>query len=217
MASNMIHYVISKRVAELTGIEDLERFLLGAVVAPDASFHTDGSYDEAHFGGLSADGTRKGIDFNRFEEKYGERFEADSLYLGYWCHLIEDAVWVRDMADKYIRIHKGEVKKAYYQKGYRDYERLNYLLQKEYRLQKPEFGSIEVPIDEVKKDLIETIMDSTLGYFNAEPCEKSDLELYTWDAIMTYIDNCVQVCAEEMEKWKTGKENIQAEQYYVKA
>lgn len=66
MASGMIHYVISKKVVELTKIEDAERFLLGAVVAPDASSHEDGSYDEAHFGGWSPDKSLKGIDFNRY-------------------------------------------------------------------------------------------------------------------------------------------------------
>ncbi len=69
MAFGMIHYVISKRVAELVGIEDVERFLLGAVVAPDASSHADGSYDKAHFQGWLQDRTMKGIDFNRFADK----------------------------------------------------------------------------------------------------------------------------------------------------
>ncbi len=217
MASAMIHYVISKRVAELTGIEDVERFLLGAVVAPDASSHADGSYDKAHFGGLSAEGRRKGIDFNRFADKYGKRFEADAFYLGYWCHLMEDAIWCRDVVDKYVRIYTGEVKKAYYQKGYNDYARLNYLLLKEYGLQRPEFENKEVPVEEVCQDLLASVIESVKGYFKAEPCKKDELELYTWEVITSYIDKCVQVCTEEIEKWKTGTENRQAEQYYVKA
>ena len=215
MASNMIHYVISKKVAEQAKIADLERFLLGAVVAPDASSHAEGSYDEAHFQGWSQDKSLKGIDFNRFADKYGERFAEDAFYLGYLCHLIEDAIWVHDVADKYVRVHKGEVKKAYYQKGYRDYERLNYLLQKEFGLQKPEFRSIEVPVEEVCQELVEPMVISTIEYFAAEPCEKSDLELYTWDVITSYMDNCVLVCVEEMNKRKTGKEYLKAEQYYV--
>ena len=38
---------------------------------------------------------------------------------------------------------------------------------------------------------------------------QEELELYTWEVITAYIDNCVQVCAEEIEKWKMGKENKQ--------
>ena len=217
MASGMIHYVISKKVAVLAKIEDVERFLLGAVVAPDASSHAEGSYDKAHFQGWSQDKSRKGIDFNRFADKYGDRFEADAFYLGYWCHLLEDAIWVHDVVDKYVRVYTGEVKKAYYQKGYKDYERLNYLLLKEYGLQSLEFTGREVPVEEVRLDLMESVIESVKGYFVAESCKKEELELYTWEVITSYIDKCVQVCAEEIEKWKTGKENRQAEQYYVKA
>lgn len=217
MASAMIHYVISKRVAEIAGIEDVERFLLGAVVAPDASSHADGSYDKAHFQGWSQEKSQKGIDFNRFVDKYEKRFEEDAFYLGYWCHLMEDAIWVYDVVDKYVRIYTGEVKKAYYQKGYKDYERLNYLLLKEYGLQSLTFISREVPVEEVRQDLVEAMIESVKGYFAVVPCKQEELELYTWEVITAYIDKCVQVCAEEIEKWKMGKENRSAKQYYVKA
>jgi len=217
VASGMIHYVISKRVAKLVGIEDVERFLLGAVVAPDASSHSDGSYDKAHFQGWLQDRTMKGIDFNRFADKYGDRFEADDFYLGYWCHLMEDAIWVHDVVDKYVRIYTGEVKKTYYQKGYKDYERLNYLLLQEYGLQSFAFINREVSVEEVRQELLTSVIESMKGYFEAEPCKKEELELYTWEVITAYIDNCVQFCTEEIKKWRRGKENSQAEQYFVKA
>ena len=217
MASGMIHYVISKKVAELAKIEDVERFLLGAVVAPDASSHGDGSYDAAHFGGRSQDKSRKGIDFNWFADKYGKRFEEDAFYLGYWCHLMEDAIWFHDVVDQYVRIYTGEVKKAYYQKGYKDYARLNYLLLQEYGLQSFAFINREVPVEEVRQDLLISVIESMKGYFEAEPCKKEELELYTWEVITAYIDNCVQFCTEEIKKWRRGKENSRAEQYFVKA
>ena len=217
MASSMIHYVISKRVAEQVGIEDLERFLLGAVVAPDASSHADGSYNEAHFGGWSQDKSLKGIDFNRFTDKYGERFGEDSFYIGYWCHLMEDALWFHDVVNQYVRIYTGEVKKAYYQKGYKDYERLNYLLLQEYDSQSFAFINGEVPVEEVRQDLLASVIESMKGYFEAVPCKKEELELYTWEVITAYIDKSVQFCTEEIKKWRRGTENTRAEQYYVKA
>lgn len=217
MASSIIHYVISKRVAELAEIEDVERFFLGAVVAPDASSHADGSYDVAHFNGRLQDKSLKGIDFSRFADKYGDRFEADAFYLGYWSHLMEDAIWYHDVVDKYVRIYTGEVKKTYYQKGYKDYERLNYLLMEEYGMQSLEFMEREVPVEEVRQDLVESMVELIKGYFVTEPCKKEELELYTWEVITAYIDKCVRVCVEEIEKWKMGKENRSAEQYYVMA
>ena len=217
MASNMIHYVISKKVAEQAKIADLERFLLGAVVAPDASSHADGSYDEAHFQGWSQDKSLKGIDFNRFADKYGERFEEDSFYIGYWCHLMEDALWFHDVVNRYVRIYTGEVKKAYYQKGYKDYERLNYLLLQEYGLQSFAFINRTVLVEEVRRDLLISVIESMKGYFEAVPCKKEELELYTWEVITAYIDKSVQFCTEEIKKWRRGTENTRAEQYYVKA
>ena len=134
----------------------------------------------------------------------------------YWCHLMEDAIWVHDVVDKYVRIYTGEVKKAYYQKGYRDYERLNYLLLEEYGLQRPKFMNREVPVEEVRQDLVEAMIELVKSYFAVTSCKKEELELYTWEVITAYMDKCVRICAEEIDKWKTGKENSQAEQYYVK-
>ena len=74
-----------------------------------------------------------------------------------------------------------------------------------------------MPVEEARQDLLESVIESVKGYFVAEPCKKEELELYTWEVITAYIDNCVQVCVEEIEKWRTGKENRPAKQYYVKA
>ena len=43
MASNIIHYAVSKRISEQIEVQDLERFLFGASVVPDISSHEDGS------------------------------------------------------------------------------------------------------------------------------------------------------------------------------
>jgi len=74
-----------------------------------------------------------------------------------------------------------------------------------------------VPVEEVRQDLVEAMIESVKGYFAVVPCKQEELELYTWEVITAYIDKCVQVCAEEIEKWKMGKENRSAKQYYVKA
>lgn len=73
----------------------------------------------------------------------------DSLYLGYYIHLIMDALWFSKIADIYIRIHPYPERKFYYQKSYEDYKKLNYLLSRECCLQYhiPTIDNIE--IDEV--------------------------------------------------------------------
>ena len=70
MASNIIHYAISKRILEQIEVKDVERFLMGASIVPDISVHEDGSYDQAHFSARTPDLSLKGIDWTLFEEKY---------------------------------------------------------------------------------------------------------------------------------------------------
>ena len=128
MASSMMHYIISNQILKKYPDVDNNKFLFGATLGPDASSHDDGTYDIAHFGSVEND--KKGIDWQKFEQKHGDKMLEDGFYLGYWCHLIQDAVWFHDVVDKYVRVFEGEKKKECYQKGYRDYGRLNYLLQK---------------------------------------------------------------------------------------
>ena len=103
MASTIIHYAISKILSEKLHVQGKERFLFGATLVPDASSHDDGSYDQAHFQDWSSDRLRKGINWNLFAQKYRDRFETDPIYLGYWCYLIQDSIWLHDIVDKHVR------------------------------------------------------------------------------------------------------------------
>lgn len=216
MASNIIHYTISKRISEKLEVEDLERFLFGASIAPDASSHEDGSYDKAHFQGWSADCSRKGMDWSLFEKKYRDCFDTDSLYLGYWCHLVQDAIWFHDIVDKYVRIYPKEIRKNYYQKGYSDYKRLNYLLAKEYNLEAPSFSRLDIPVKEVREDIIQIRLSAFYEQFHFTECTKNELELYTWDMVLNYIENCAEFCIREIEAMKNNSVRMEPSKFFVK-
>ena len=49
MASSVLHYIISKKVAKQIQVKDIDSFLMGAVIAPDTGSKEDGSYFERHF------------------------------------------------------------------------------------------------------------------------------------------------------------------------
>lgn len=215
MASNMIHYAVSKRIAERIFVGDLERFYFGASILPDASSHNDGSYDRSHFKARTMDNSLKGIDWRRFEQKYGCKFDEDRIYLGYWCHLVEDAMWLHDVVDKYVRIYSRDIRGAYYQKGCADYIKLNYLLQKKYDLEVPSFSKLNVPIEEVREDMVLTMVNAFQGHFDAEECEKSNLELYSWNVIISYIEKCAEFCIHEIEAMRAGKERVEPQKFYV--
>lgn len=215
MASNMIHYVISKKILERIEVEDSERFLFGASIVPDVSIHEDGSYDKAHFQGWSIDYLKKGIDWNLFEQQYYNSFDIDSIYLGYWCHLVQDAIWFHDIVDKYIRIYPQDIRKNYYQKGYSDYKRLNYLLFKEYHLVVPSFSQQDIPVKEVRKDLVQTKLDTFYEQFNFAECTKNDLIVYTWDVVIKYIEKCVEFCVYEIEARKNNGVRSNPSRFFV--
>lgn len=216
MASTLIHYVISKRICEKIDVEDPERFLFGASIVPDASSHDDGTYDQAHFQGWSVDRSKKGIDWSLFEQRYCDDFDKDSIYLGYWCHLVQDSRWFHDIVNQYVRIYPREIRKEYYQKGYNDYVKLNYLLTKEYNLDIPSFSRLDVPIEEVREGLIQVRLKAFYEQFNTVVCRDRDLELYKWNIIVSYIDQCTEFCIHEIEEMKKGGTRMNPSSYFVK-
>lgn len=213
MASSMMHYIISNRIIKQYHVQNESRFLLGATFGPDASSHDDGTYDMAHFENIKGD--RKGIDWHLFEKKYGDRMFVDEFYLGYWCHLIQDSVWFHDIVDKYVRIYTGEIKKEYYQKGYRDYGRLNYLLQQEYQVEVPKFVLDTPAIEGISKGKMILLNEDFYNHFDALPCEREILELYRWDIIVDFIQHSTNLCISEMEALQQGKARVAPESLFV--
>ncbi|HKM34999.1 MAG TPA: hypothetical protein VJY54_09700 [Lachnospiraceae bacterium] len=215
MASNMIHYAISKRISEQIDVGDEGCFFLGATIAPDASSHNDGSYDIAHFGRRLPNNSLKGIDWTCFEKEYGDRFGEDGLYLGYWCHLIQDAIWYHDVMNKYIRIYPKDIKQEYLKKGYADYGILNYLLKKEYGLKIPSYTSLDIQVKEIRQENIETIYEAFRSQFEAKEGVTDALEVYKWDIVNAYMDKCVEVCVNEIKSMRGNGKRINPMEYFV--
>lgn len=217
MASAMIHYSISNLLLNELKVQNAVPFLLGAVLGPDASSHEDGTYDTAHFGGESEDKMRKGINWKKFTDKYEKQIFANDFVLGYYCHLLQDALWFHEIADKYVRCYQGEEKKLAYQRGYRDYDRLNYLLIKEFHLKKIDFTETEIPIDEISAEKLLVGEKNFKQWFDAIPCDKEDLDIYTWDVIEQYIKKCVRFCISEVNALKNGEKGCDPENLFAKA
>lgn len=92
---------------------------MAGALLPDASVHEDESYFVAHF--MKTSGNKKGFNWQDFKNKYYDKIQVNSILQGYMCHIIMDAVWFQQIADKYIRVHPREVRQKYYQKAYEDY------------------------------------------------------------------------------------------------
>lgn len=216
MASAIIHYTVSCLLLKNIEITDQNRFLLGATLGPDASSHIDGTYDIAHFGCKTADGSKKGIHWKHFAEKYDKNLLEDDFFLGYFCHLIQDAIWLHDVADKYVRCYQKEEKETAIQRGYRDYERLNYLLIREFRLQRIEFDKAQPPLSEISTETLLTAVNSFEQWFDSSYCSKDDLDIYKWNRILEYIGKCISFCASEISSLRNKKRGVEPEELFVR-
>lgn len=216
MASNIIHYAISSLVLNEISVEDRELFLLGAAIGPDASSHDDGSYDTSHFWEWTKD-DKKGINWLNFAKEYEDKIFENDFILGYFCHLCQDAVWFHDIVDVNVRCFEGEERRAAYKKGYRDYDRLNYLLREKYKLSAPHRIEFELSIKEITKEKYEDILNTLENCFLTSSSSPEELEMYTLEIIIPYIEKSAKICISEIKALKEGKCGITPESLFVRA
>lgn len=89
MAQRTIHYLLGTLAAERLGIRDENRFLLGNVL-PDA-WSDISERNATHFIHKSDEGAY--FDFAGFRESFPECGRGEALYLGYYAHLVTDALY----------------------------------------------------------------------------------------------------------------------------
>lgn len=213
MASTILHYTIASIIVEKMNIENKERFILGALL-PDASSHEDKSYFAAHF--MRTCGEIKGFNWHEFKEKYSEKIKKDSLYQGYMCHIIMDAVWFQKIADKYIRIYPQPIRQEYYYKAYKDYWKLNYILVRNYELVKSNIYASDISITEIHEALISKVIQGLKEQYNiSEKYEVNDMEIIPYEAIENYIKESVDLCIKELSCIETKDCSINPETLYV--
>lgn len=220
MASRMLHYVMASELLQELEIKDRNRFLVGALL-PDASAHPDGSYNVAHFYWeeqffeAQRQVLYKGVNWRHFAEKYGDKLWTDDMCLGYLCHLIMDAVWFHDVADKYVRIYEYPERRNVYQKGYEDFNKLNVILRREYGLSSPKLRVENIFIEEVCPELMPMVFGGFEQDFAMEGDWKPvDLELYPYDVLQAYMEKCKRICLGEIEALKRGEVFVECEQFF---
>lgn len=213
MASSVLHYIISKKVAEQMQIKDTARFLMGAVIAPDTGSKDDGSYHTLHYFEECHHENLRGINWQNFAvDNTGNM--TDAYYLGYYCHLIEDSVWYHDFFDKTMRIYPKEIREKKFPIVYRDYWRLNYLLKKELDIPYIPFEKVSIPDASISADRIDFQIENVNKQFEAPSCSKEDLELISWDFIMEYINKCEYLCKNEISALQGKSIHINPQNYY---
>ena len=135
LASRLIHLAISKLVGEYFGL-NLKRFNLGNLL-PDLHENTKESSVISHFRidrepyEESQDPSYQYFDYNKFLQKYKSKI-YDDIYLGYYCHLITDELWVQNIYIKYMRDENRKKRIDHQKNYYHDYSRLNQIIKERY-------------------------------------------------------------------------------------
>lgn len=217
MASRMLHYIITSEIANNTKIENIDRFIIGSLL-PDASKHSDGSYDKAHFQDRLYDGSMKGINWSLFRKKYEQKLLKDSFYIGYMCHLISDAIWYKRMTDKYIRIHPKCERINYIKKGYEDFRKLNAILIDEYKVSCPILQISQITLDGIDRELTEQIFKQFIDDFNIiGRNNREELVVYPYEDIKKFISESVNACLKEISAIYSNTEFLDPSTYYTKS
>jgi hypothetical protein len=130
MGSRVMHYYISSLLSEALDIKNKSEFMLGGI-APDIHGLMGVPKGVTHFKDRDANG-RGFINYERFYNTYKTVIDVP-FYLGYLCHLISDFVYL-DFYFKKLEDVPTEQMNAKLQVAYRDFERLNGRIIKQYSL-----------------------------------------------------------------------------------
>lgn len=203
MASRMIHLAINKQMEEVLEVRDSNRFRVGHVL-PDAIIRGHKAHAASHYKLTVCEGKKKMMDFTGFYRQFSTKLLEDSLYLGYYFHLIEDAIYRKFLyCDYQLGGNSGQ---DFLEALHNDYAILNGYLVKTYKLT----NTLKVPEhfaeDEINKIypfiLEEFLLDMT-NDFTSSLDEKA--KYFTEDMAEEFIRKCINICITEFEKIQIGK------------
>ena len=215
MPSRMIHYLIAEKVAEQVKIKDINRFKIGSL-CPDMSRHDDGTKNITHY--FEIHGNKKGGNWLRFVEEYGEQMKQDDLYLGILCHLITDMIWFHEIMETQIRskVKSKEERQEKYQHGYLDFQKLNYILREKFDLRYELKEDRNIGFAGIHHELYDDVFDGLFkDFFFVPSAKKEELDIYTYDITIDCIFLCIKECVANIRAFRNGKELLKPEKYFV--
>ena len=210
MASRIMHLCIAKLVEEKINFKDKDSFYLGCL-APDLIWYGSGGYENSHFGQTLDD--FKGIDYVKYIAKYSREEKLSDFKLGYFVHLLTDAIWLKNIQQVYIRANQ-ERKSELYQLGYKDMYKYNPILIKIYDLKPIGIKRLDEEIDEVELDAFDKLLEDVKNDFLVDYIDE-EFNVYPMKAVLDFISVVVDKSYESIlsiRKEKTVENSIK---YYV--
>ncbi|TFE25214.1 hypothetical protein [Cohnella luojiensis] len=191
MGSRVMHYCIAELLANELGIVD-DQFLLGGI-APDVHKNMNEPKSKSHFIRSNSEGIFF-ADHIGFNEKYINHMK-NPFYLGYFYHLISDAIWVEEIYYKKIKWLPQPEKKEAQEKYYRDFWRLNGKLIDHYFLILKPLQAKTIHIDEIDyRFLPELIKDLERDFEMTDEAKKQELEILDLEEVIEILERTVKEC-----------------------
>ena len=215
MPSRMIHYFIAEKVARQVPITCVNRFKIGSI-CPDMSTREDDSKNRTHY--LERTEKEKGVNWQRFVERYSEGMRQDDFYLGVLCHLITDGIWFHDIMEPRIRskIKTKEERLKKYLEGYSDFHRLNYILQKEFHLNWALEEDRNIELEGLHDELYDDVFGGLYrDFFEEPPATKEELTIYHFEPAVSCIELCIEECVKAINAFRQGIPMGNPGKYYV--
>ena len=209
MASSIVHLAITNELTKKIEFKDTNRLKFGAIVV-DAGIKGEQERN-AHLKIFVNEGTKKTYDFDRYRQEFGGKMFSDDLYMGYYLHLVQDAlyrqyVYVRHSWNPHIT---GNVERLH-----KDYGIVNQYVISKYQLK----NDIVIPEDFEAEELsqisdfdISQFMKNFEDYF--QPVKEEPIFFFTKEMSDEFINEAIDFCTKEIEKIRSGKPGIDMMEY----
>ena len=207
MAQRIVHYLIAVSLAEEYPVSDRQRFLTGSLL-PDA-YRSVRERDITHY--KVSEGDIHYSDFRRFREEFRDRILQDYLYLGYYLHLAEDALYRR-----YLRTHDYRRPMNLEQRVqlHQDYHILNSLLIQQHHLRNELKSPIALsaePISRILSFQLPELINDLDNDFHEQVL--GQCRYVTPDIISGFVTEAYPICAQEMSAVRNGYFTLEPRDY----
>lgn len=204
MASSLIHLSVARRILDQVPIADPERFRLGELL-PDTASDTRNSPKILHYKKADPESGIRIFDLASFRKQFADHMQ-DSLYLGYYCHLIQDAVfrWFV-FAYKHLQTRVPAWDAETVQKLYHDYSLQNHPLIDRYRITVPAAVDLsDEPIADIQPLDVPRFLAGVHEYFVTPAPEPPEPYMYTLDDTEEFLDIACAACLAEIGHLQNG-------------
>ena len=198
MASSLIHLSAARRILEQIPIPDPERFRLGELL-PDTAKDVQHSPKILHYKKVDPQSQVRIFDLAKFRQDFGDHL-GDSLYLGYYCHLIQDAIfrWFI-FSYKHLQTTVPAWDAETVQKLYHDYSLQNHPLIDHYQITVPAAIDLsDEPISRIQPLDVSRFLEGIREYFVTPAPEPPEPYMYTLEDTEEFLDMACEACLEEI-------------------